>query len=292
MAATLRVLAVLFLVAVPAAATAQQRAANPPTVQIPPLDDAAIEAWSEKLDRYATVQTRTIVAWSNLLRYVNVLGFVEMLPWDQRERPALLELERFAAAVKLAPELAVTAPLMPEVDSRAMPFAAAIEGMPAAFNEAVHYYRSGDHEEDGFANGEALHPRIRAAFSDTFQPFLYQIHHARWALNRQELAMLERQGKNGWRWHLRQIHKAAFDASLELPIYGHPDSQINLAAFDNAIRAYAGQVKAFHNYNQSPQGQQAQARYGYRIPTGIAVPREGYLRRLRMPGSSAMAAPA
>ncbi|HJQ58326.1 MAG TPA: hypothetical protein VJ890_15570, partial [Vineibacter sp.] len=151
-----RALSVLLILMVPIGATAQQRPADPPTINIPPLDDAAIAAWSEKLDRYATVHTRTIRAWANILRYTAALGLREWRPAGQREAPPLLELdaEAFAAAATLARELAGAPPAMLEVDRAAVPFAEAIGRQPAAFNDAAAYYgRGGSYAADNFARG-------------------------------------------------------------------------------------------------------------------------------------------
>jgi hypothetical protein len=246
-----RAVGLLTVILLPLAAAAQPRPADPPTVTIPTLDDAAIGAWSEKLDRYATVHTRTIRAWSNILRYTAALGLREWRTTGPRDAPPLLNLDAdgFAAAARLARELAPAAPAMREVDRAATPFADALERLPAAFNDAVAYYGSShQYETDNFARGPALHARITAAvepYLATHRPFLFQVNQARSALDRQEMAMLERLGDRGLAWHMRRLLRAALEATAHLPTYGRRDSQIDLTSFDAAIRRYAELVEAW-----------------------------------------------
>lgn len=285
MGVMVRALGMLVITLAPIAAAAQPRAADPPTVQIPTLSDADINAWSDKLDRYATVHTRTIRAWGNILRYAAALGLREWRT-GRRDSPALLDLDAdgFAAAARLARDLAGQAPAMAEVDRAAVPFAAAIESLPGVFNEAAHYYsRTGDYEADKFARGQLMHPRIVAAvepYLATHRPFLFQVNQARWSLDRQELAMLERRGATGLTWHMRRLMRAAFDASVHLPTYGRADSQIDLAAFDKAISTYADRVNALRS---SPVGRPAEGRMadGRRCPSPDLQAPERYLVTLR-----------
>jgi hypothetical protein len=91
----------------PSIAQAQQ-AANPPTVQVPTLDDDGIEAWSEKLDRYATVHGDTITAWINVLRYFGSFDARVGPTGNERSVYELIALDArgFAAAAERARELA------------------------------------------------------------------------------------------------------------------------------------------------------------------------------------------
>jgi Protein of unknown function (DUF3829) len=274
-----RVLAVLIVLA-PLAALAQQ-AANPPTVQVPTLDDEGIEAWSEKLDQYATVHVDTIRAWTNVLRYMSSFNFRTGPTGNERSVYELigLDAERVAAAAKLARELAKADPPIPEVDRAAEAFASAVERMPAIFNEAAAYYgSSGLYKADRLARGKILHPAIMAAiepYLQTHRPFLFQVNQARRALNRQEFAMLERRGDIGLRWHMRRLLETGFDAAVHIPT--GPRGNVDIAAFERATGAFGEQVMAFQTYRESEQGKQATEGV-----SSIDLDRpEGYLRDLR-----------
>ncbi|HJQ58390.1 MAG TPA: DUF3829 domain-containing protein, partial [Vineibacter sp.] len=208
-----------------------------------------------------------------------------------------LDAEAFAAAATLARELAGAPPAMPEVDRAAVPFADAIGRLPAAFNEAATYYgRGGTYAADNFARGPALHARVTAAvepYLATHRPFLFQVNQARWSLDRQELAMLERRGEKGLAWHMRRMLRAAYDAAVHLPTYGRRDTQIDLAAFDAAIRSYADLVETFR---ASPSSRLADDRFGSerRCPRpDLAAPskflvelrelRDAYVKRQQVP---------
>lgn len=277
----------LFILAValaPAAAAAQPaktQNARPATVQVPTLDEDGIEAWSEKLDRYASVLTDTIRAWPNVLRYMSSFNFRTGPTGKEDSVYHLYELdpERFAAAVARARELAREAPAMPELDRAAEAFAQAIEGMPAVFNEAAAYYGSGEeYRFDRLEKGKALHPRIMAAIEPylaTLPPFLFRAGQTRRALNGQELAMLERRDGKALRWHMRRLHEAGLDAAVHIPT--GPRGSFNTAGFEAALKTYAEAVAAFRAWRQSPAGQDdvaAVSRFDLDAP-------ESFLRKLR-----------
>jgi hypothetical protein len=274
-----RLLVILALAFVPITASAQQ--ANPPTVQIPSLDEDGIEAWSEKIDRYAGVLTDTSRAWSNVLRYMSSFNFKTGPTGKERSVYHLYELdtERFAAAVKTARELVKDGPPMPEVDKAAEAFAAAVEGMPAVFNAAAEYYSTNeDYQQDGLAKGKELHPRIMAVIDPylaTWRPFLYQVNQARKALNAQELEMVARRDGKGLRWHMRQVQDAGLNAAVHIPI--GPRGNFDAKAFDASLKKYTETFNAFRAWRNSAAGKEEAAGLS---SLDLDAP-ESYLRHLR-----------
>ncbi len=256
-----RLLAILAFALAPLPLSAQDaKPQNPPTVQVPSLDEDGIEAWSEKLDRYASVLTDTVRAWTNVLRYMSSFNFKTGPTGKEDSVYHLLELdkERFAAAAKTARELAKEGPAMPEVDRAAEAFAAAIESMPAVMNEAAAYYGSSeDYKEDRLAKGKELHPRMMGVIEPylaTWRPFLFQVNQARRALNPQELALLERRDGKMLRWQMRRLLDSGFDVAVYLPI--GPRGNFNAQGFDAALKKYGDSVTAFRQWRQTAAGKQ------------------------------------
>ena len=236
-------------------ALAQNALSSPPiTITVPDLQPADFQLWIAKSNAYVELLNSSLRAIDSLRRYESWV--------DMKTGPTGKERYISYGLYSVSPELAKQAidkaraaadgpPSIPPLDAAARDYATAFETLVPILNDASAYYERQDYKDDKMAGGKAFHAKIVPAMN-AFLAARGRLEAGQEALSagldKQELALLEKNEGKSERWHVRSLAIAAKAAVNALPKDQTPEE---LTAFSAAVTTYAAAVRDFDDFNKT-----------------------------------------
>jgi hypothetical protein len=223
------------------------------------LDPDSVALYADKLDVYARLAAGTSRTFTNSIRYLKSFNYKTGPTGNERQSYDLLSLDAdaYTKLIGNARAAAQAKPEIPVLDAAAMAYVDAISANAEVFNEAAEYYSSARrYEEDRYALGKELHPKISKEiekFLATLPPFMHAFNQARTIVDPQEIELLEKSGRAPARIFSRKLTESGRRAALFIPVNTSHD--IDTKGFDAAIAAFSQQIDAYKTYRRTDAGE-------------------------------------
>jgi hypothetical protein len=227
--------------------------APPMTITVPDLTPDEFQPWIAKSNAYVELLNRSLRAIDSFRRYESWVDMKTGPTGKERYIHGLYSVDPGLAksAIEKARAAADRPPAIPPLDAAARDYATAFETLVPILNDADAYYERQDYKDDQMAGGKAFHAKIvpaMNAFSAARARLEagYEVLSA--ALDKQQLALIEKTEGKSERWQMHNLSivaKAAIDA---VPQDQGPDT---MTTFSAAIAAYAEAVRNFDDFNKT-----------------------------------------
>jgi hypothetical protein len=226
----------------------------PMNVTVPDLSPKDMQVWVSKSNAYVKLLNDSLRAVDSIHRYESWVN-METGPIGKERyiTYGLYSVDPQGAkeAIEKARAAANGPPPIPALDDAASNCASAYETLVPILNDASAYYDRKDYMDDGAAGAKALHAKLVRAIGSfltarkRLEPGQEELSAA---LDKQELALIEKnEGKSG-HWHLRNLSITAKAALNALPVNRTPEET---KAFSAAILTYAQAVHGFDDFNKT-----------------------------------------
>jgi hypothetical protein len=245
--------------AVALAFTVPVDAQTPPTpapinITVPDLSSKDMQVWISKNNAYVELLNTSLRALQSIRRYESWVDMKTGPTGKERYiEYGLYEVDPSTAkdAIAKARDAANGPPQIPACDDAASNYATAFETIVPILNDASAYYARQDYKDDGAAGGKALHAKLVPAI-ETFLAARKRLEQCQEvltaALDRQELARIEKTEGKSERWHITNLSITAKAAMSALPVHQTPEE---MKAFSAAVLTFAQAVRGFDDFSKS-----------------------------------------
>lgn len=245
--------------AVALALTVLADAQNPPTparieITVPDLSPKDMQVWISKSNAYVELLNTSLRAVQSIRRYESWVDMKTGPTGKERYiEYGLYEVDPSTAkeAIAKARDAASGPPQIPGLDDAARKYASAFETLVPILNDASAYYARQDYKDDGAAGAKAFHAKLVPAI-DTFLATRKRVEQGQEALaaalDKQELALIEKAEGKSERWHILNLSIAAKAAMNALPVHQTPEEMKDFSA---AVLTYAQAVRDYDDFSKS-----------------------------------------
>jgi hypothetical protein len=231
---------------------AQSPPSPPPvTITVPDLAPDEFQPWIAKSNAYVDLLNDSLRAIDAIRRYQSWVDMKTGPTGKERYIYGLNSVDPEKKAIEKARAAADQPPAIPSLDAAARDYATAFETLVPIINDAYAYYERQDYKDDQMAGGKAFHAKLVPAMNaflaardrlEDGQEVLSA------ALDKQQLALIEKTEGKSERWHLRNLSIAAKAAIDAVPHDQNPEA---MAAFSAAITVYAEAVRNYDDFNKT-----------------------------------------